>query len=84
MTLVDSTGVEVPESWKVELEAVRKFCPSAIIAGGCLRDLYCGKEPKDIDFFALPPMQELPIEWVGSDIDYEGIFVFLSSCRAVK
>jgi hypothetical protein len=71
--MIDQSELQIPQEWKDELAKLREVCPSAIIAGGCLRDLYCGRAPKDIDFFALPPEREMPFPWVGSDMDYEGM-----------
>lgn len=42
---------DVPEGWRQALLAVQKFYPSAVIAGGALRDLDNGREVKDIDIF---------------------------------
>lgn len=71
--MIDQTELQIPREWLSYLQEIRRYCPSAIIAGGALRDLYCGKEVKDIDFFALPPSDVLPLEWSGSDMDYEGM-----------
>ena len=43
--------MEIPEKWTEILTKVQTIYPEAIIAGGCLRDLDHGKEPKDIDIF---------------------------------
>ena len=43
--------MEIPPLWKEILTKVREIYPEAIIAGGSLRDLDHGKEPKDIDIF---------------------------------
>ena len=41
----------IPDSWKQVLETIQRQCPSAVIAGGALRDLHFGKPVKDIDVF---------------------------------
>lgn len=43
--------MQIPESWKQCLAEVQKTFPNAVIGGGCLRDVYFGVEPKDIDIF---------------------------------
>lgn len=51
MTLSDTT--KVPHEWLLPLKALNLAGHKAILAGGCLRDLYCGRKPKDIDIFIL-------------------------------
>lgn len=41
----------IPDMWKAVLKEVQQVFPDAVIGGGCLRDLYFNKEPKDIDIF---------------------------------
>lgn len=78
--VTDQTGVEIPQEWKNALNEVRENFPDAIIAGGALRDLYCNKEIKDLDFFAHPTQSEMPIMWSGSDMDYDGMQYVLAVC----
>tara|TARA_Y100001001_G_scaffold163782_1_gene193797 strand:+ start:1135 stop:1761 length:627 start_codon:yes stop_codon:yes gene_type:complete len=42
---------DIPASWLGVLEDIQKVCPSAVLAGGALRDLYHGVEVKDLDIF---------------------------------
>ncbi len=47
---------QIPQEWKDRLAEVQIENPTAIIAGGCLRDLWMGKDKnsvKDIDFFII-------------------------------
>jgi len=41
----------LPDSWIKVLDLIQVECPSAIIAGGALRDLVLGKPVKDVDIF---------------------------------
>src|SRR3546814_3140365 len=41
--------MEIPEKWRELLASVRSVFPTAIIAGGAMRDLENGKPVKDID-----------------------------------
>lgn len=41
----------VPQSWTDLLHQIQKICPSAVIAGGALRDLDHGIAVKDLDIF---------------------------------
>lgn len=45
-------NLELPPRWKAALEIIQLDFPDAVIAGGALRDLILGREPKDIDVFA--------------------------------
>ena len=49
--------IDVPKRWQSYLQTIKLFSPSAVIAGGALRDLETGREPKDIDVF-LPPLSQ--------------------------
>lgn len=49
------TDFELPQSWRLALEIIQYGFPDAVIAGGALRDLILGREPKDIDVFAEHP-----------------------------
>lgn len=40
-----------PELWSKLRDAVPDTLPNIVIAGGCVRDWYLGKTPKDIDVF---------------------------------
>lgn len=42
---------DIPISWRTKLNEIQETFPDAVIAGGCLRDLYHGVEFKDIDIF---------------------------------
>lgn len=43
----------IPASWQRLIDEAREHDPHAIIAGGAIRDLICGRKPKDIDLFTL-------------------------------
>ena len=42
---------EIPSEWRDLLERIQVFAPSALIAGGAVRDWYLGQTPRDIDIF---------------------------------
>jgi hypothetical protein len=44
-------NADIPLWWRELLIAVQAVCPTAVIAGGCLRDRDNGREVKDIDIF---------------------------------
>ena len=44
---------KLPHQWLLDVECLRMAGFEAVLAGGCLRDLYCAKQPKDIDIFIL-------------------------------
>lgn len=43
--------MQLPTAWLDVLNKVQTQYPSAVIAGGCLRDLDYGLQPKDVDIF---------------------------------
>ena len=49
---------DLPNLWRARLKEIQKTFPNAVIAGGCLRDLACGKEIKDVDVF-IPNSKEI-------------------------
>lgn len=46
-----NSPADIPAWWRDLLARVQLACPSAVIAGGCLRDRDNGREVKDIDIF---------------------------------
>ena len=44
-------GKTVPPAWLDILSLIQSIAPSAVLAGGCLRDLILGGEVKDLDIF---------------------------------
>lgn len=61
----------IPQAWCDALAECQLKDPTAIIAGGCLRDLYFGKESKDVDIFT----GQFP-DWIIADeghFDYKGM-----------
>lgn len=71
------TKDDIPQEWRVLLAELQQNDPTAVLAGGAIRDLYCGVSPKDLDFFTkwnkdLIFFQSLPIIR-SSDINYEGM-----------
>lgn len=45
------TVADIPLAWQKELADLRAVCPTAVLAGGALRDLDNGREVKDLDIF---------------------------------
>lgn len=43
--------MHLPRSWMTTLDEIQKVCPSAVIAGGSLRDMAHMKPVKDLDIF---------------------------------
>ena len=52
--------MRIPSEWGNVLSEVQGVFPGAIIAGGALRDLFLGKEVKDVDIFI--PIKSRDIE----------------------
>lgn len=46
--------MEIPDYARHVLAVIQKVVPSAVIAGGFLRDIHAGVQPKDIDIFCGP------------------------------
>lgn len=44
--------VAVPDEWQKILFELKAQDDSTVLAGGALRDLWCGKKVKDLDFFS--------------------------------
>lgn len=65
-------GIHIPDFWHDALIDLQKLDPTAILAGGCIRDLYYGQEVKDLDFFTKGPLPNWA-EPHKSNIDYEGM-----------
>lgn len=67
-------NINIPDEWCAKLIDLQQIAPNSIIAGGALRDLYTGHQPKDVDFFSdsttLPTWADGPQE---SNIDYKGM-----------
>lgn len=70
----------VPDAWLDVLRKVQRVCPEAALAGGALRDLAFGSEPKDIDIFinARDPgdwlyKAGLIVEHLGTEDDVEAL-----------
>lgn len=60
----------IPQEWQDVLKEVQAVFPSAVIAGGALRDLMNNKPIKDVDIFV--PIYE---DYVGSlDAAYEAVW----------
>jgi hypothetical protein len=56
----------IPKEWKNFLSSIQTMFPSAIIAGGALRDTICDNQVKDVDIF----IEDLAMDW---EIDIEAI-----------
>ncbi len=41
----------IPTKWQDALLELQTQDPTAIIAGGAIRDIFCGRQVKDVDFF---------------------------------
>lgn len=52
----------VPLTWLNTLYKIQEVFPPAVLAGGCLRDLWNGIKPKDVDVF-------IPVQLVTETID---------------
>lgn len=62
---------ELPDELVNVLKEVQVYDPKAILAGGCLRDIFYGRPYKDVDIFT----RVMP-DWEGmtsSGMDYEGM-----------
>ena len=55
----------IPASWQRFLDEAREHDPHAIIAGGAIRDLICGRKPKDIDLFTTKPNPHEVLSAIG-------------------
>jgi hypothetical protein len=44
---------KIPTQWLEALAKLKEAGFKAVLAGGALRDLYCGRVPKDVDIFVL-------------------------------
>lgn len=70
-------ALDIPDSWCALLQQLQKQNPTTILAGGAIRDLYCGRQPiNDLDFFAnteqgIPVFQQFAVD--ASQKDYEGM-----------
>lgn len=53
---------QIPQVWADMLHKVQEELPSAIIAGGALRDLWHGKPIKDVDIFITLKEDEVDLE----------------------
>lgn len=51
-------NIIVPAEWTRLIKEIQVYFPQAVIAGGALRDLYHGRQPKDIDVFIPVPEAE--------------------------
>lgn len=60
--------MNIPQSWRDLLAAIQAVCPSAVIAGGALRDLDNHRPIKDVDIF----------------INARGMDQALDACAALK
>ncbi len=65
-------GIHIPDFWHDALIDLQVMDPSAILAGGCIRDLFYGVEVKDLDFFTKGPFPSWA-EPHETDKDYEGM-----------
>lgn len=71
------TKDDIPQSWRDLLTQFQVGYKQAILAGGAMRDLWCGNTVKDLDFFVHG--DNGPHEWVKgmheeqSNFDYEGM-----------
>ena len=71
------SNLELPEQWQEVIRRIRGVAPSAVIAGGALRDLDNGREVKDIDVFFTGDL-----EWphIMGRLEELGLFTYRSSC----
>lgn len=64
-------GLSIPPQWITILADIQIHDPTAMIAGGALRDLSLGRAPKDLDIFTTTPPIGRELETTG--MDYEGM-----------
>jgi hypothetical protein len=71
------TGLSIPDSWCELLKQLQEQNPTTVLAGGAIRDLYCGRTPvNDLDFFANDEKGIPVFSQFYSDVtekDYEGM-----------
>ena len=73
------SNLELPPQWQEVIRRIRLAAPSAVIAGGALRDLDNGREVKDIDVFYTDDLERpLVLDYV-----LEGLFVYHSRCAGI-
>lgn len=53
----------VPSKWTEVLKKIQEVFPSAVIAGGAIRDLYHNREPKDVDVFIPVTLEEFELKF---------------------
>jgi hypothetical protein len=51
---------KIPGAWRGVLSTLHLAGIPAVLAGGAMRDLYCGREAKDIDIFTLGLESDIP------------------------
>ncbi len=56
----------IPDAWAAILADMQRVCPSAVLAGGCLRDLDNDKPVKDLDVFITEGSMQRVERIVGS------------------
>ena len=62
------SDIIVPSSWKNYLLELQKSFPTAVIGGGCLRDLWFDKPVKDIDIFICNTTNERQLDYIEGKI----------------
>jgi hypothetical protein len=70
--MLTPSNLIIPDEWCRKLNELQELDPEAILAGGAIRDLYCGVKVKDLDFFTTH-IPSWPKQKGESDIDYEGM-----------
>jgi len=73
---------DIPQEWRNILADIQQVAPGAIIAGGALRDLASGANPKDLDVFV--PEEGLYTIGVPRFVDTERLFNVVRNHRPVR
>ena len=63
------TSDDIPSHWRKFLAKAQEEDPKALLAGGCIRDTWCGKHHKDLDLFVTKQISysgELDKDYMGN------------------
>ncbi len=70
------SGLSIPDDWVTLLKQLQEKDPSAVLAGGAIRDIYCARKPvHDLDFFVKAGTNAgfSQFRAQGSQTDYQGM-----------
>lgn len=72
------SGLSIPDEWVRLLKQLQEQDPTAVIAGGAIRDMYCLKKPvKDLDFFVKVYAEFRQFRNAPPERDYQGANEFI-------